>query len=190
MPFCTSCGAKNADGAASCISCHAPMRKNSFAQNSAFSPPPPPHFGTPPKAEPYPPSVPVSYAPPVSSAPPYIQPVQPGALPDKQAAVMGAWDFWGSILLMNIPLIGWVVCLIWAVSRNINRNRRGLARATLFFLIAQTLTAWAVFRVIGKASALIAASLPQAALAVLEDALQEMGTGWDLLRQVIELLFP
>lgn len=47
---------------------------------------------------------------------------------------MGAWDYVGSILLLGLPLAGLIICIVWACSDSINRNRRNLARAYLLLM--------------------------------------------------------
>jgi hypothetical protein len=49
-------------------------------------------------------------------------------------AVLSTGGFVGSIILMNIPVIGWLICIIWACGGCKNRNRRNFARANLIFL--------------------------------------------------------
>ena len=49
-------------------------------------------------------------------------------------AVMSTGGFVGSCILMNIPVIGWLICIIWACGGCKNRNRRNFARANLIFL--------------------------------------------------------
>jgi hypothetical protein len=67
---------------------------------------------------------PVKQAAPAYSAPPAAYP----------ASTIGAWGYFGSLLLMSIPLVGLIASIIWAAgSKNI--NRRNLARGYLLLLI-------------------------------------------------------
>jgi ribosomal protein L37E len=48
--------------------------------------------------------------------------------------VLSSWGFVGSILLMSIPVIGFIIMIVWASGGASNLNRRNLARAYLIFL--------------------------------------------------------
>ena len=117
MAFCTDCGANVPDGKKFCTDCGKPM-----------SPAPPP------AQEPARPQA-VHTA---VAAPP-VQPVvyaQAGEQPPPQGspfAVMSVGGFIGSSILMAIPVIGWIICIVWACGGCKNHNRRNLARATLIF---------------------------------------------------------
>jgi hypothetical protein len=57
---------------------------------------------------------------------------QAAPLPPKDSphAVMSLGGYIGSTALINIPVIGWIMCVIWAVSAH-NLNRRNYARMYL-----------------------------------------------------------
>ncbi|HWR23370.1 MAG TPA: zinc ribbon domain-containing protein [Feifaniaceae bacterium] len=59
----------------------------------------------------------------------YNRPPQPPAAP--QSAVMSTGRFLGTLLLMMIPVAGFVLMIVWACSGTENLNRRNLARAAL-----------------------------------------------------------
>lgn len=159
MKNCTVCGALNSDNETACINCKnalvsaAPVGVN---QAAVYTPPTAPQ--TPPMSQP-------QYAPPAApatvnnAAPPYPPSYQPpqaaqssGApqqansdLPPpagSRFAVLSTGSIWGSIFLMNIPIIGWIVCLVWAFSKKVNLNRRNLARAMIIFIIIQVISFW------------------------------------------------
>ena len=48
--------------------------------------------------------------------------------------VLSSWGFVGSILLMSIPLVGFIITIVWASGGASNLNRRNLARAYLIFI--------------------------------------------------------
>ena len=48
--------------------------------------------------------------------------------------VMSTWGFVGSLLLMAIPLVGFVVTIVWAAGGTYNLNRRNLARGYLILM--------------------------------------------------------
>ena len=50
-------------------------------------------------------------------------------------APLGAWDFLGSILLLSLPVIGAIICIVWACGGAYNRNRVSLARAYLLIFV-------------------------------------------------------
>ena len=55
--------------------------------------------------------------------------------------VLGSAQYMGTVLLMGIPVIGWLATLIWALGGTKNFNRRNLARGVLltFLLVAGVL---------------------------------------------------
>jgi hypothetical protein len=66
-------------------------------------------------------------------APPISQPyVPPAAYP--ASPTIGTWGYFGSLFLMNIPVIGLIAAIIWAVGSG-NINRRNLARGYLLLLV-------------------------------------------------------
>lgn len=52
--------------------------------------------------------------------------------------VVGSWGFVGSILLLGIPVVGFIVALVWAFGGVSNQNLRNLARANLLLLLIWT----------------------------------------------------
>lgn len=48
--------------------------------------------------------------------------------------VLSSWGYVGSILLMSIPLIGFIVTIVWASGGASNLNRRNLARGYLILM--------------------------------------------------------
>ena len=55
--------------------------------------------------------------------------------PGSTYAVMSVGAFVGTSILMSIPLIGLVICIIWAFVNCSNENRRNFARAYFIFII-------------------------------------------------------
>jgi len=53
-----------------------------------------------------------------------------------QNSVVSTLSWLGSLILLSIPLVGLILCLIWAFGRKANYNRRNLARASLIFMVA------------------------------------------------------
>jgi len=58
---------------------------------------------------------------------------------------IGTWGFIGTFILLAIPIIGLIVCLVWAFSGSVNLNRRNLSRAMLFFMIISVILSIALF---------------------------------------------
>jgi len=49
-------------------------------------------------------------------------------------AVLSSWGFVGSLLLMAIPIAGFIITIVWASGGAVNLNRRNLARGYLLLL--------------------------------------------------------
>ena len=49
-------------------------------------------------------------------------------------AVLSSWGFVGSLLLMAIPIAGFIIAIVWAAGSTGNINRRNLARANLILM--------------------------------------------------------
>lgn len=116
MPFCENCGAPVGDFDAACKSCGTPVRN---ARTNA--------------------SAPVA---------PVTNPVmQQNAEPPKGSpyAVLGSWGFVGSMLLMSIPIAGFIIMIVWAAGGTMNHNRRNLARGYLLLIAIITVIYIAIF---------------------------------------------
>ncbi|NLW79166.1 MAG: hypothetical protein GXY32_07130 [Ruminococcaceae bacterium] len=91
-------------------------------------------------AQPVQAAAPVSYPPPAPAAP-AAQPRQAmaagGGKPPKGSpyAVVGAWAFVGYAIVMAIPLVGFIVAIVWAASSSGPLNRRNYARAMLLLWV-------------------------------------------------------
>ncbi len=49
-------------------------------------------------------------------------------------AVLSSWGFVGSILLMALPIAGFIIAIVWASGGTYNLNRRNLARGYLLII--------------------------------------------------------
>ena len=49
-------------------------------------------------------------------------------------AVLSSWGFVGSMLLMSIPVVGFILTIVWASGGVVNLNRRNLARGYLLLM--------------------------------------------------------
>lgn len=67
-------------------------------------------------------------------APTYARTVDEEPAQGSPYAVLSSWSFVGTLLLMAIPLVGFILAIVWAASSTGNLNRRNLARANLLIL--------------------------------------------------------
>lgn len=79
---------------------------------------------------------------------PVVQSAQPAAQPapvsirqeevepssNSPYAVLSSWGFVGSILLMALPIAGFIIAIVWASGGTFNLNRRNLARGYLLII--------------------------------------------------------
>ena len=127
MLFCTECGANMPDGVRVCTYCGKTMAGPSGSvgaqpvQQQVYTHPTPPIQSTPPPV----------YAP----VPVYSQPASALQPPNEQYAVVSTLSWVGSLILLGIPLVGFIVCLVWAFGGG-NHNKRNFARACLILMIA------------------------------------------------------
>lgn len=66
--------------------------------------------------------------------PPTAQAVDAEPAANSPYAVLGSWGFVGSILLLGLPIAGFILAIVWASGGTYNLNRRNLARAYLILL--------------------------------------------------------
>ncbi len=134
MAICRECGAQVPDASVFCGNCGAEQRRN----NNGFAEPNAAYYGGP-RAYNQP-----DYS---SYAAPQPSPVHAAAAEadprppqGSRYAVIGSWGFFWSLILLNIPVVGWVFTIVWACGGVHNYNLQRLARS---FLIS-----WAVSAVI------------------------------------------
>ena len=48
--------------------------------------------------------------------------------------VLSSWGFVGSMIVMSLPLIGFIMTIVWASGGTTNLNRRNLARGYLLIM--------------------------------------------------------
>lgn len=105
---CSNCGKSNPDDARFCDGCGATL--NAPVQQYAPPPPPPP-----------------------PPAPSYQQPYQQpnGYAPTKDTSPLSMGQYIGMFILTGIPLVGFILLLVWAFSSDTNVNKQNYARAAL-----------------------------------------------------------
>ncbi len=137
MSHCMNCGARFPEGMAHCEKCGSPA-SNTGAQRPDNRP-----------AEEY-----DTYMEESAEERRQFQPAKTAPRPQRgdppsrgesRHAVMGTWNFVGTIVLMSIPVLGWIFCIAYACSRDINKNKRNLARAYLFFLFIAAVLAVVIY---------------------------------------------
>ena len=115
MAHCTNCGAQLPEGKLTCPSCGAKVT------------PPEPAGGRYDSA--YRPSRDQGgYA---SPEPSYVY----AGLEDEDEAPMGVWSYVWSIFVLRLPVIGFLIQVIWSLGAARNRNRRNLAIAYLIYTV-------------------------------------------------------
>ena len=135
MATCNSCGAQVPENVKFCTTCGAAC-------------------GAPVRAAPAPPAYQAPPVQPAYRAPAYQAPVPSGPAdirPDENSiyAPIGTFGFVGYFILFAIPIIGQVLCIIWAFGKKGgNVNRRAFARATFIFLVVGL-----VFGIVGGVAA-------------------------------------
>lgn len=60
-------------------------------------------------------------------------------------APMTAWGFFGTFLLMNIPVVGTILTIVWALGGVHNVNRRAYARGMLLVWLVSFLLILALY---------------------------------------------
>lgn len=115
---CPNCGKSNPDDARFCDGCGSNLVA-APQQNSAPPPPPPP-------------------PPPVQNfQPQYQQPYQQpgGYVPVNNNSPLTTGQFIGMLILTGIPIVGFILLLVWAFSSDTNANKKSYARAALILMI-------------------------------------------------------
>jgi predicted nucleic acid-binding Zn ribbon protein len=125
MVFCTECGAKVPEGKKFCTECGNPV--------NSVKPPVQETAQTESEAEKTETVETVHTAAPAAAA--VASPINTDEQsPPGPFAVMSVSGFVVSSILMAIPVIGWLICIIWACGGCKNHNRRNFARSYLIFL--------------------------------------------------------
>ncbi len=122
MAFCTGCGMKIPDNSQFCTGCGKSIDSNVSPQKEAA------------KVETVQAQPVVTPQQPVSaSGSVYIEKQEPPH--GSPYAVMGVGTYVGVTILFCIPIIGWLICIVWACGGCKNRNKRNYARAVLILTI-------------------------------------------------------
>jgi hypothetical protein len=123
--FCPTCGKQIPDDAKFCDGCGSAIvdQRRTTPQQPAYAavppPPPPQAYGQPPGFQTPPPAY---YQQPAYVAPDLNSPMSVGA-------------YVGTLILSGLPIVGFILLLVWAFSTGININKRNLARAILIMYL-------------------------------------------------------
>ncbi|MBR2044156.1 MAG: zinc ribbon domain-containing protein [Clostridia bacterium] len=130
--ICSKCGVEVQEGTKFCVACGNPVEVAEAVPVAPVEAPVAPVEA--PVAPPVAPVAPVEapVAPPVAPVPPvYYPPVQKELTKDELPAKfkpIGAWAYFGYQLLFSIPLVGFILLIIFSLSDD-NINRRNFARS-------------------------------------------------------------
>ena len=58
---------------------------------------------------------------------------------ESQAEVLSFWDYLMMLILLAIPVVNFVVCILWIVGKNGNPNRRNFAKAWMVLAVIGTI---------------------------------------------------
>jgi len=128
--FCTNCGATLNDDARFCTECGAVLEA-AAAQPAAAVPPPPP---------PAPAAAPVMQAAPAAEKPKKKKKERPvyedydAPAPGSKYAPISTWGYIGISLLACIPIVGFILLIVWAFGGCKKINKRNFARAMLIMM--------------------------------------------------------
>ena len=142
MAFCTECGATIADGKQFCTSCGKPMKAAKTRSQKATTAT---AVAEPPR--------------PVQAAPVYAGGVQ-GPPQGSPYAVMSTGSYVLASIIMSIPVIGWIIGIIWACGVCKNLNRRNYARSFLIFLLVGLVLSLIAYLLAGWATSYVQRLLP------------------------------
>lgn len=115
--ICSQCGKNNPDDARFCDGCGNTLQAAPINQGYAPPPPPPP-------------------PPPQYQQPQYQQSYQqPGYTPAVDNSPLSVGQYIGMYLIQLIPVVGFILLLVWAFSADTNLNKKNWAKAMLIIML-------------------------------------------------------
>ncbi len=177
MAFCTFCGAQVPDDIKFCTGCGKPMppqvkvqpplqaqpqvqpqvqpQAQPQVQPQPVTPPPPPAYTAPRSEEPQPqPAYAAPVPPPPQPQPVYATPADPNAPlpPGSKYEPITTGGYIGIMLLMMLPLINFILLLVWACGGCRKVNKTNFARAMLVVMLAGMVLSGIAFLIFGSIS--------------------------------------
>ena len=67
------------------------------------------------------------------------EPVKEEKRDESQAEVLSFWDYLMMLILLAIPVVNFIVCILWIVGKNGNPNRRNFAKAWMVIAVVGTI---------------------------------------------------
>ncbi|MBQ9841237.1 MAG: hypothetical protein IJO78_06580 [Erysipelotrichaceae bacterium] len=67
-------------------------------------------------------------------------------IPEKNSkyAMVSTWEFLGAMLLMCVPVLGWILLIVWALGGTRKINKRNFARASVILIVIGLLVSFAI----------------------------------------------
>lgn len=165
MAFCTFCGAQVPDDIKFCTGCGKPMppqvkvqpplQAQPQVQPQPVTPPPPPAYTAPASPQPQPqPAYAAPVPPPPQPQPVYATPADPNAPlpPGSKYEPITTGGYIGIMLLMMLPLINFILLLVWACGGCRKVNKTNFARAMLVVMLAGMVLSGIAFLIFGSIS--------------------------------------
>ncbi|MBQ9091802.1 MAG: zinc ribbon domain-containing protein [Anaerotignum sp.] len=66
------------------------------------------------------------------------EPVREGRQDDNKAEILSMGDYLMMLILLAIPVVNFIVCILWIISSNGNPNRRNFAKAWMIVAVVGT----------------------------------------------------
>lgn len=161
MTVCGQCGANHPAGTAFCQYCGLRLIPQGAPPDPSPAPQPPPASG--------------------------LRPLNLSS-PAAVSADLTALGYLGSILLMSIPVVGWIVCLVWAFNTTGHPSRTNLARAMVAVIALQILLVFLAIRLIGGAVGAVVHTVQQTLGQIPAALLDEWGPVGSSLRELLQYL--
>ena len=145
MTICKACGAMMSEKRVFCGNCGEALAERPVASQPTASAVYVPHGpgAARPNAQPVDQTTPnptPSSAKPKPSYPDPLSSLDQAPIDYSPYALVSAWTFFGAMILLNIPIVGWVFTIVWACGGVYNHNLVRFARAQLL--------CWAAFAIV------------------------------------------
>ena len=134
--FCTNCGATLNDDARFCTECGATLEAAAAQPAAAAAPPPPPPQAAAPvmQAAPPPQAAPAAEKPKKKKKERPVYEDYDAPAPGSKYAPISTWGYIGISLLACIPIVGFILLIVWAFGGCRKINKRNFARAMLIMM--------------------------------------------------------